>query len=391
MMNEDEDDIHYTKKKLETALKRIGNLRNGPIAIEFLRHMKAKGLSDARVLKYANCLPRILENIDILNTEKQAIEQFILEINNSTYKAWTKHGYKIAIKKIIQFVKCGNVDKETPYPEAVSWIKLHISETELEKESRISAEKLLTEKDILNMLRVTRSPRDEAMLSVIFEGAFRPGELLSMTVGSVQFMKDYCVVTTRGKTGQKRMPLVISYGPLLKWLLMHPFRNDTSAPLWCAMDTSHKGHRLTYTRFWKLLKKIQIDSNVKKDIWPYLYRHSQLTRMADKLTDSKLKLFAGWTMDSKMVRKYVHWSGRDLDNSVLAIHGLGKREEDKEHVLEQKICLRCNMRNPPSSPRCEGCGFILDAKIAQEVEDDLRSRISKLEDLIRGPLGGSNA
>ncbi len=39
-------------------------------------------------------------------------------------------------------MKKGSGSKETPYPEEVSWIKVHVSEAELEKESRISADKL---------------------------------------------------------------------------------------------------------------------------------------------------------------------------------------------------------------------------------------------------------
>lgn len=160
------------------------------------------------------------------------------------------------------------------------------------------------------------------MLSVFFEGAFRPGELLPMTVGSVQFLQDYCVVSTRGKTGQKRIPLIVSFRPLLRWLSEHPMKENPGAPLWPALDTGHVGHQLTYGHFRIIVRKTAARAGLAKAIWPYLFRHSQLTNMADKLTDSKLTLFAGWTMGTKVTRRYVHWSGRDLDKSLLAIHGL---------------------------------------------------------------------
>jgi hypothetical protein len=45
-----------------------------------------------------------------------------------------------------------------------------------------------------------------------------------MTVGSVQFEANYCLITVNGKTGIKRIPLVVSYKPLLEWLKEHPTR-----------------------------------------------------------------------------------------------------------------------------------------------------------------------
>jgi integrase/recombinase XerD len=45
-------------------------------------------------------------------------------------------------------------------------------------------------------------------------------------------MKDYCVVSTKGKTGNKRIALIASYSALKRWLELHPRRNDPDAPLW---------------------------------------------------------------------------------------------------------------------------------------------------------------
>jgi len=69
------------------------------------------------------------------------------------------------------------------------------------------------------------------MISVLFEGGLRPGELLSMTVGSVAFNSQYCLITVYGKTGVKRIPLVASFKPLLEWLQKHPLRGEINAPL----------------------------------------------------------------------------------------------------------------------------------------------------------------
>jgi len=59
---------------------------------------------------------------------------------------------------------------------------------------------------------------DKALLHVLFEAALRPGELLRMDVGSVDFKDGYCLISVKGKTGVKRIPLVVSFKPLLERL-----------------------------------------------------------------------------------------------------------------------------------------------------------------------------
>jgi hypothetical protein len=68
---------------------------------------------------------------------------------------------------------------------------------------------------------------------------------------------------------------------------------------------------------------------LKKGVCPYLFRHSTLKNLAKVFTESRLELYAGWVQDSKMARRYVHFSARDLEDAVLELHGLKKPEEAK--------------------------------------------------------------
>lgn len=49
------------------------------------------------------------------------------------------------------------------------------------------------------------------MVSALFEAALRPGELLTMKVGSVEFRDECCIITVNGKTGLKRTSSCITY------------------------------------------------------------------------------------------------------------------------------------------------------------------------------------
>jgi site-specific recombinase XerD len=162
-----------------------------------------------------------------------------------------------------------------------------------------------------------------------------------MRTSSVIFKDEYCLITANGKTGIKRIPLVTSSKPLLQWLEEHPYKTDPQAPLWCAIDHNHQGERLSYTHFNQIIKRLAKTAGLKRNIWPYLYRHSSLTAMAKVFTESRLEQFAGWTYGSKMTRRYVHFSARDLEDALLELQGL-KASSKVEGIAKLVDCPRCS-------------------------------------------------
>jgi integrase/recombinase XerD len=133
---------------------------------------------------------------------------------------------------------------------------------------------------------------------------------------------------------------------------------------------------------------------LKKDVWPYLYRHTRLTAMAKVFTEPRLEQFAGWTYGSKMTRRYVHFSARDLEDAMLELHGI--KEPDKNGGIAKLVeCPRCKNSTPSSEVRCSFCGFILDRRLAEEIDQrttqrelELQTRLQKLEQTITLLLSG---
>ncbi|MCD6592773.1 tyrosine-type recombinase/integrase [Candidatus Bathyarchaeota archaeon] len=101
---------------------------------------------------------------------------------------------------------------------------------------------------------------------VLFKAALRPGKILSMNVGSVEFKDKYCLIAVNGKTEIKRIPLVVSYQPLLEWLKSHPYRDSPEAPLWPSLSTNYKGKRLSYRHFRLIIKRLAKKAGLKKDV-----------------------------------------------------------------------------------------------------------------------------
>jgi len=395
-------DIHDYAGAIAGGKRKVMKYRGGQVACDFLDHLLARGMSEGRVSTYAIKLRTVMKmldetGVDASTATRTEVEKVMALINQGTYtpvgetprqyKPTTKAALAITLKMLVKYAQTGRTDREAAYPSAVAWIKPKVKEGE----TRATPDKLLHEKDFLNLVSHARNPRDRALVYVTYEGAFRPGEVLTMKVGDVQFNEKYLTATAYGKTGQKVIPLVVSMGPLMDWLALHPRKDDPSAPLWFTLSRRDYGRQLSYQYFRLMLKRMARDSGFKGDFWGYLLRHTRLTAMADKLTEIRLDQFAGWKLGSPMASRYVHWSGRDLTPAVLSVYGIKTEEQAKESLLKPQTCPRCKRLGievalAPDLKRCPKCGLILDPVLAAKMEahkmketEDLRKRIEKLE------------
>lgn len=370
-------EIYDYQKRIERYKRQIAKLRNGKLALKLIDHLACLGISQAALSNYASHLVAVLRltDFDVAKATRSDIERVVAAINsNSSWKESTKYHKKVVLRKLIQYAKQGNCEKDTPIPAEASWIKLRRSD----KDSSVTPEALLTQADFEALVKAADNPRDRAMVYVLFEGALRPGELLSMSIKSVDFKNEYCLIAVNGKTGLKRLPLIISYKPLLEWLRNHPNAADPNAPLWCSLAPNRKGQRLCYRHFRLIIKRIARNAGLKKTVWPYIFRHSTLTALAKVLTEPRLELFAGWTHGSRMTRRYVHFSARDLEDAILGLYGL-RPKDNTEAILQPIKCERCGELNPPGSLRCCRCGFVLDKMLAQKLEEETKKELETLK------------
>ncbi len=265
-------DIHDYAKRLASAKRRLAQLENAELHLSFIAHLEAIGQSTGRVAKYANhvcaltkCCP-----LNATSATRNDVEKMIAWINTQPYKSSTKADLRRVVKKLVQYAKVGRCDKSAPTPPEAAWIVIGKGD----KDSRVKPEALITPEELNALINATQNERDRALVPVLFEAALRPGELLTMCVGSVQFNADYCIITVNGKTGIKRIPLVVSTKPLLDWLQKHPRSKDADAPLWASLGNNSKGECVSYYYMRKMLKTLGKRANLKKDIWPYVFRHS---------------------------------------------------------------------------------------------------------------------
>lgn len=83
---------------------------------------------------------------------------------------------------------------------------------------------------------------------------------------------------------------------------------------------------------------------------------------------------------SDVPARYVHLSGRDIDNAYDAIHDLYEPEDPDEPDVVK--CVRCNELNEESSLFCMQCGFAIGSEAAElehTVEADVKADYQETE------------
>jgi integrase/recombinase XerD len=374
----DSDSIYNYTGKILSIKKRLNTddgTANGKVASEFLDALGDYGLSKGRVVYYAARLPKIIEwfdsrHLELKGATRDDCKECLRYITSDKYAGKTNRAFAEALKRLVHFAKTEEIGEKRDgkdYVSEVSWIRPE-SYVKNGRKREIRPGDLLTGEEIGFLLdavpRVSRfSARDKAMVMCLYEGAFRPGELLNMTIGGILFKDKVAVVTTRGKTGEKTVPLLLSYRLLLDWIEQHPFKDDLDAPLWWSFATQKV---IGYGYLRKVVKQAASAAGIRKKVWNYLLRHTKLTDVAKKHPDQILKKFGNWKKGTEMMEVYVHLSESDLEEAVLKEHGLLAEDNEKKKGLTLRACPRCGEQNT-GAKRCFRCGYILDERLAVKV------------------------
>jgi len=366
MVNQDQlkEQIYGSKKQLRRALKLIETderiiPENRKTLLEFAEHEKNRGLSPTRIIMMLINMKRVARLMDKSFGEltKEDLKIVLGKIINDTnLSEWTKDMNKAFLKMFYRWFH--KVERGDSDPDIVRWI------VRTRPPSHIRTEDLLTIDEIKQIYSACNNVMLRALVSVLYEGAPRPGELLRMQVQDVVFNKEYVKINVRGKMerkqGDRTIYLFNSYDPLKEWLEEHPTAKlDKTAPVWInGKDVIHKGELtreacgpLPLYMLTKLLRRMTKAAGLKKNVYPYLFRHSRGTELYKQIGEAMAKKYMGHSPDSKMARVYLHLNDRDILDSMLQNYGL--REEVKKD--DRNICKACGHPNSYVSEVCSVC------------------------------------
>jgi integrase len=331
---------------------------NKTVLDEFQQDRKLNGIQESTIERDLSALKVQAEYVDgpFLEMDKSQVKDLVVWIHDKYDNEYTRSIHKRALRNLFYW------DNGGEHPDETKWIRTYVNGSN----SKLP-EELLTKEDVRKQIEAAYNDRDKALISMLYETGARIGELIDLTVGDIEDRKHGKKVVIEGKTGSRRLPLVESVPYINDWLNKHP-NPEKDAPLWCKIQQGSPDDQLGYRYIRdKILDKTMEKAGIDKPSNPHHYRHSRASFLANHLKEAQLCEWFGWVQGSKVPAKYVHLSGRDIDNAYDQMHGLYEPEDegDGPDVIE---CYRCEELNRPDAKFCDRCGFALDPDAADELE-----------------------
>src|SRR5215204_3725212 len=89
-------------------------------------------------------------------------------------------------------------------------------------------------------------------------------------------------------------------------------------------------------------------------------------------------VFFGWQHGTKVVRRYIHLSGKDVDKALIALNEGGQAKVE-EYKLKSLICKRCSESISIGMNFCSKCALPvnLDNEFTREMELENENKILK--------------
>jgi integrase len=278
----------------------------------------------------------------------------------------------------------------------------NISQLKRKEKSIYRPTDLWTTEDDQLFLKYCPSTRDKCYHAISRDSAARPHELLKLRLKDVVFKlapdkKQYAEISVNGKTGTRSIPLINCIPYVKDWINQHPQSGNPNGILLSgfgrslgkAINERSLGEIYRVYRFKvfpKLLDNCNIpleDKNKIKELlkkpWnPYIRRHSALTEKSGMLKEHYLRQYAGWTPNSNMHLKYLHYFGNESSDSLLEASGIIPKDKRQSDILKPKQCPNCNEPNKPDSKFCAKCRMVLTYDAYSETLEDQKEKEDKL-------------
>jgi hypothetical protein len=131
--------------------------------------------------------------------------------------------------------------------------------------------------------------------------------------------------------------------------------------------------------------KQKIKELLKKPWNPYIRRHSALTEKSAILKEHVLRQHAGWSGNSQMHLKYLHYFGNESSESLLEAYGIIPKGQQLDQ-LKPKQCPNCSEPNKLDSKFCAKCRLVLTYDAYSETlqsQKESADRLSVIENQMK--------
>jgi integrase len=110
---------------------------------------------------------------------------------------------------------------------------------------------------------------------------------------------------------------------------------------------------------------------LKTHVTPHLFRHGRVTELLRMgMHEPELKKSLWGSVSTKMLERYEHLAGVDIDSEYKRILGLEDGEKTKPMLPAPIQCQNCSTVNEKGSMFCKTCGLPMSEKARVQVQSD---------------------
>ena len=208
-------------------------------------------------------------------------------------------------------------------------INKHVKTNPMENITSIKLSKKLP--DVLTIAEINKildikitdnySIRNKAMLELIYAAGLRVSELINLKTYDIDTLEN--IVRTMGKGNKERIIPIGEYATnalnsylSIRYTFLKKEINDY-------LFLNNHGKKMTRQGFFKIIKKLAQDNNIKKDISPHTLRHSFATHMINNGADLRTIQELLGHSDISTTQIYTHVSTEKLKQEFESFHPHG--------------------------------------------------------------------
>lgn len=371
-------------KATKSKLVQLLSDQDKEILANYDQAMIIDGLKAGRKCKLLDsvlAMTRLLDNQEWNSLDSRGVKLLVAKIMSKYSKDGQETNTTSDHKKILQqwfrFLKTGyrtakdcQLELGFVNPEETRRIKIgKVSNT-------VTAQDLVTPDEKKKLIKNCNNLRDLALIDVLYDSGIRPHEMLELQIKHVKSDKNGYTLLIRdtAKTGAREVRIIESVPSLADWLNVHPSSHDLESPLFINTGNLNRGKEYRYSSANKMLKSLCKKAGIRK-LNLYLFRHTEITRRAQKMSDAETRIRHGWTSKSTVLSRYTHLTNKNANDSFLKIYGIEPENEDLE-VSMPKICSICQRPNSTDREICY-CGkpLTLEKAVMMDIQDNEKVRL----------------
>lgn len=325
------DILNYKSKGIEVVFNSLSK-NNQNLLNKFMDYCKITA-SDSSMIKIKNKIVLITDTIqkDMDKLILEDVRSFLIVLNKSEKAIATKNDIKKILKRFIRF-KYKNWSLKF---NQLSDVRLN---TKQEKRD-LSKSDLLTPDEMKLIINATDSLKYKLILLLMQETANRPEEILKLKFKDVDSNSKEIKLNS-SKTGETRtIPINESLPHLVRYKVecfYEPPRNDD----WVFPSPRNTKEHLKPQSLSNFLNKIERRLNFSKHLYPYLWRHSILSKMIRVLSPKVYEMYSGHSLETGM-HTYSHLDTTDLKDElykkVYDIEELTLKEKNEIKKLKEEF------------------------------------------------------